>query len=460
MLIKTGIIPEKQHFVGVQDQLDFKAICIFAATGFFLDDDTYFVGQKVLQPATVYELSDDEKIILSQKKYFEWHYKPVDRSLAQVVEEFASLFEKIVAEQTQHQKVILPLSGGLDSRTQAAALHHLKREVSSYSYSLEDGHPESKYSEQIASVCGFPFKKMIIPQGYLWKDIEGIAGINQCYTEFTHPRQAAVMKDISTMGNLIHLGHWGDVLFDGVKVAEDLPFENQVDVIFQKILKKRGIDLAEALWRQWAIEGDFVDYLKSRIAVLLRQINIPESANAQIRAFKSQFWAPRWTAINLSYFAAVCPIALPYFDPRMCAFICNVPEKHLQGRQVQIEYLKMRNSKLANITWQDHRPFNLNNYHFNTFPYNFPFRVYQKIRNEVFTSRFVRNNYENQFLGAVNDSHLQKWLFDNTRFRELIDPSIVHQFYDPFVQGSHLANSHTVSTLLTLSVFSNQKNVI
>ncbi|MFN3641066.1 MAG: asparagine synthetase B family protein, partial [Flavobacterium sp.] len=108
MIIKTGIIPEKQHFVGVQDQLDFKAICIFAATGFFLDDDTYFVGQKVLQPATVYEYCDDEKIILSQKKYFEWHYKPVDRSLAKVVEEFASLFEKIVADQTKHQKVILP----------------------------------------------------------------------------------------------------------------------------------------------------------------------------------------------------------------------------------------------------------------------------------------------------------------------------------------------------------------
>lgn len=454
MKLKTGIIPEKQIFIGNKDHLDYKAICVFAATGFFLDDDTYYSGQKVLQPAKEYVLSQNGKDIVSQQPYFQWRYQPIERSLSQVTEEFASLFESIVEEETRNQNVILPLSGGLDSRTQAAALYHLKREVKSYSYSLEDGHPETRYSEHIAAVCRFPFQKMIIPQGYLWKDIEHIAHINQCYTEFTHPRQAAVMNEISSLGDLLHLGHWGDVLFDGVKVQEDLAFENQVDVIFQKILKKRGVDLAESLWRQWGVEGDFVDYLKSRIATLLSQINIPESANAQIRAFKSQFWAPRWTSVNLAFFEAVRPMALPYYNQRMCEFICTVPERHLQGRQIQIEYLKMRNPELAKITWQDHRPFNLNSYHLNTFPYNFPFKVYQKIKNEVFTKRLVRNNYENQFLGEGNDEQLRKWLFQNERFKEFLDPKVVHQFYNSFVKGDHLANSHAVSTLLTLSLFS------
>jgi hypothetical protein len=460
MHLKTGIIPERQHFIGIQDQLDYKAICIFAATGFFLDDDTYYVGQKVLQPATNYELSEDGKTIMHQENYFKWHYQPVERSLSQVVEEFAHLFETIVEEQTRNKKVILPLSGGLDSRTQAAALHHLKREVNSYSYSLEDGHPEALYSKQIAQVCQFPFQEMIIPRGYLWKNLENIAQINQCYTEFTHPRQVAVLEEIATLGDVLHLGHWGDVLFDGVKVAEDLPFEQQVEVVFQKILKKRGVDLAEALWNQWNIEGDFVDYLKSRIASLLRRIDIPDSANARIRAFKSQFWAPRWTSVNLAFFESVRPLALPYYDARMCAFICAVPERHLQGRQIQIEYLKLRNPELAKITWQDHRPFHLYNYHLNKFPYNVPFRVYQKIRNEVFTPRLVRNNYENQFLGLENDLHLQQWLFKNESFKGLIEPQIVRSFYEPFVQGAHLANSHTVSTLLTLSTFSSQDSFL
>jgi hypothetical protein len=90
----------------------------------------------------------------------------------------------------------------------------------------------------------------------------------------------------------------------------------------------------------------------------------------------------------------------------------------------------------------------------NRFPYNVPFRVYQKIKNEVFTHRLIRNNYENQFLGATNDQQLRNWLFHHNEFRSLLDEAVVRQFYDPFVQGAHLANSHAVSTLLTLSLFS------
>lgn len=453
--IQTDILPAKSQFIGVKDELDHKSICIFAATGFFLDDTTYYRQLKVLKPATKYTFSADSDFILNQKKYFDWKYQPIERPLNKVVEEFAFLFETIILEQSNGQRVILPLSGGLDSRTQAAALHHLKSNVNSYSYSLEDGHPETHYSEQIAAVCGFPFRKMIIPQSYLWRDIQKIANINECYTEFTHPRQAAVMEELPVMGDSINLGHWGDVLFEGNGVDDDLPFEQQVEVVFKKILKKRGVDLANALWSHWNLEGDFVDYLKSRIAQLLLEIDIPESANAQIRAFKSQFWAPRWTSVNLSFFETVRPMALPYYDQRMCEFICTVPERYLNGRQIQIEYLKMRNPELAKITWQDHRPFNLYNYQLNKLPYNMPFRVYQKIKNEVFTKRLIRNNYENQFLGAVNDEQLRKWLFNNQTFKDIIDTKVVHQFYDPFVKGEHLANSHAVSTLLTLSLFSN-----
>ena len=52
--IKTPIIPTHQHIVNVEETpvLDKKAICIFAATGFFLDTDTYWTNKKVLSPAS------------------------------------------------------------------------------------------------------------------------------------------------------------------------------------------------------------------------------------------------------------------------------------------------------------------------------------------------------------------------------------------------------------------------
>lgn len=454
MNVKADIIPSKVTFVGEQKTLDLKAICVFAASGFFLDDDTYYKELKALKPGHNYELNEDKTKIIKQSPYFKWYYEPRNISLKQATEEFTHLFESIIQEQAQNQKVILPLSGGLDSRTQAAALHHLKNNVYSYSYELKNGHPETSYSKKIAEVCQFPFKKMVIPENYLWNHIEEAAQLNGCYSEFTHPRQIAVMSEWQNMGDVFSLGHWGDVLFDDMRVPENLPFQEQVDMLYKKVLKKNGMYLAELLWKGWQIEGNFGDYLRDRIETLLRKIDIPHSANAQIRAFKSLYWATRWTAVNLIYFEKIKPITLPYFDNSMCEFVCRIPEEHLAGRQIQIEYLKMRNPNLAKITWEDKRPFNLYNYHLNKFPYNFPFRVYQKIKNEVFTKKVVRNNYENQFLGKENDLNLKHWLFENPDFANFVDKNITKEVYQKFTQENHLMYSHTISTLLTLSLFS------
>lgn len=452
---KTDIIPSKPLFIGEKKTIDYKAICVFAATGFFLGDDSYYIEQKAMQPARNYEIENGK--ITSNIPYFKWYYSPIERPFEQVVLEFAELFETIIHEQVGTQKVILPLSGGLDSRTQAAALHYLKKEVKSYSYEFENGLNETYFAKKIAQVCDFPFQKWIIPKGYLWNNIEEIAKINQCYTEFTHPRQAAVLDKLSGLGAVFCLGHWGDVLFDDMQVDDNLSFEKQVDLMAKKVLKKGGLILGKKLWDAWDIEGDFESYLRDRISTLLHQINIPTSANAQIRAFKSLYWAPRWTSVNLSFFETVAPITLPYYDNRMCQFICTVPEKYLAGRQIQIAYLKMRNPALAKIAWQDHRPFNLYNYHWNKVPYNYPYRAYQKLKREFLTKNKVVNNYENQFMGEQNDLQLKKWLFENDAFTRFIDPALTREIYQNFKGKEFLKYSHPISTLLTLSLFTKLK---
>jgi asparagine synthetase B (glutamine-hydrolysing) len=449
---KNPIIPDASIFRGTQKTLDYEAICVFAATGFFLDDDTYFKEQKVLKPATSYTIEENK--IISEVTYFKWHYSPVERPLTQIVNEFAQLFEAIIKEQVQDKTVILPLSGGLDSRTQAAALYHLGNKVNSYSYEFFNGHNETIYSEKIAKNCGFSFEKWQVKEGYLWRKIEDLAQINQCYSEFTHPRQMAFVEKYSAMGDVFSLGHWGDVLFDDMGVAEDLSNEEQVEILLKKVLKKGGLELVNSLWKSWSLEGDFETYLKDRIKILLEKINIPTSANAQIRAFKSLYWAPRWTSTNLSVFESVKPVTLPYYDNRMCEFICSVPEKYLSGRQIQIEYLKLRMPALAKITWQDHRPYNLYTYKKNKFPYNFPYRVFDKLKRVVSTTYFVQRNWELQFLGKDNEAKLEKWLFENENFKTLLSPEIVKEYYANFKNKDSVYYSHDVSMLLTLSLFS------
>ena len=452
--ITTGIVPEKQHFVGTPTTLNKEAICVFAATGFFLDQDTYYNEQKVLKPACHYEIDSDSNTVISETPYFKWHHTPKERPFEQVVEEFSELFESILKEQLTGKNVILPLSGGLDSRTQAVGLNHLGIAAYAYSYAFENGHDETKYGKAIAKQCHFPFEALEVPKGYLWNCIDDLANLTQCYSEFTHSRQMAFIDRYPDMGSVFSLGHWGDVLFDDMGVADDLSLEGQVDILLKKIVKKGGLELAQSLWQSWDLNGAFEIYLKQRIFKLLSSINITNSANAQIRAFKSLYWAPRWTSINLRVFDAVNAMTLPYYDNRMCAFICNVPERYLAGRQIQIAYIKKRMPEVAKLTWQAQRPFNLYTYKKNKTPWNLPFRILNKTQRILNLKPFIQRNWELQFLGEANSKALENRLFQQEEFRGLINPDIVKQYYDLFKDEDSVYYSHSISMLLTLSVFS------
>ena len=91
--------------------------------------------------------------------------------------------------------MILPLSGGLDSRTLAVALKRLNIHTKAYSYAFEGGHKETSYAQKIANTCDFDFSALTVRSGYLWKEISNLASMNKCYSEFTNPRQMAFLNE-------------------------------------------------------------------------------------------------------------------------------------------------------------------------------------------------------------------------------------------------------------------------
>ncbi len=459
--IQTPIIPVRQNFITLPERekkIDLKAICAFMASGFFLDDDTYYQNQKVLKPGTNYSgaLTSPRE----EAPWFEWYHEPEDKSLNKWIDEFAKLFEGIMHEQTRDTHVVLPLSGGLDSRTQAAALQRLGSKVTSFCYAFRGGHDETHYGKKIAKQCGFDFIPLIVNSGYLWNTIEELAKINQCYSDFTHPRQMAFKDHFPDMGEHISLGHWGDVLFNSMGLPEGLSFDQQVSILMNKIGKRGGWELAEDLWSAWELEGTFTQYFTQRIRKLLSRINI-KNPNARFRAFKSLHWAPRWTSINLSVFEKALPISLPYYDQRMCKFICNIPEKFLAGRKIQIGYIKKYAPDLARIVWQDKRPFNLFNYQNKRVPWNLPYRSWQKAKRtirDLADKPIIQRNWELQFLGAENQKQLHTWLMNERGLKQLLPPNLPEKYFRKFTNFSPLQYSHPVSMLLTLSTWNQLLN--
>lgn len=452
--ITTLIIPSKQIFANVKEShvLNYEAICVFAATGFFLDQDTYWKDQIVLKPGSTYTL-DENNIVLNSKINFNWYHEPRSISFKTAVDEFTDLFETIVKEQSSTSNVLLPLSGGLDSRTQAAALKHINANVHSYSYSFQNGFKEHEIGRKIAEVCEFHFDNFFIQQNYLWEVLDEMACINDCYSEFTHPRQMAVLKNLKQMQGQFSLGHWGDVLFDKAFAALDDRLSD-LEIIFKKVIKKGGLELASRLWKNWNLDGDFESYFRQRLQDLLDKIDI-DNKHSKIRAFKSLYWAPRWTSVSLSFFEAAHPVNLPYYDDRMCQFICGIPEAYLADRKIQIAYIKNRNPKLAAIEWQDHMPFNLFDYEQPQLAKSMAYRFKNKAEREInaiIGKKFIQRNWELQFLGKSNASRLETYLFDSD-FRTFLGDDIAEDVYKKFKTKDSVFYSHAVSMLLTLSVW-------
>lgn len=452
--IKTAILPTHPHYVKVRGphELDRKAICIFAATSYFLGTDTYWEDEKVLPPGTVNSI-DEEGYWVESKPWFEWYYKPRDISFEQAVSEFTELFHTICKEQAGDRTVLLPLSGGLDSRTQAVAYSQLKNPVISYSYSFHNGYKEGAIAKQIAKSLGYEFREMTIPPGYLWDKIDKLAELLKCGTEFTHPRQMAMIDEFRKMNGVFTLGHWGDVLFDAV-APKDLTEEYGEEWMLKKIVVKGGQELAEALWKEWGLEGEFMEYLKQRTKEIWGGIKI-DNTSAKARAYYSSTRAVRWTNLGFAIFEGTNPIEAPYYDDRMAEFICGIPEEYLADRKIQIAYLKNQSPEVAKITWQAEKPYNLYNFHKNQSPHNLPYRIVDKLKRmakEKMGKPYIQRNWELQFLGMENDEKLQAHLFGEN-LHPFLSKELLARFYNKFKSVDLVKYSHPLSMLLTLAVW-------
>lgn len=450
MIYRTDIVSSRHERAGIKGDLDLEAICAFATVGYFLEDRTFYKGYRCLPPASHVEI-DDNGAIVGSEQYFKWHYSPRDISLRKAVTEFADLFEGIVSE-NRDDLLIIPISGGLDSRTLVAAARQLGRRFNGYSYAFKNGHDETFYGKKMSEILDFDFKSLIVEEGTLWSYIGDIARTNQCYSEFTNARQYALFNELKSMGGTFLLGHMGDLIFDDMHVVEGISADRLFDIHMSRTVKPSGFKLGQTLWRHWGLSGDFTEYLRASMRTVFDRIDIGES-NPKLRAYKSWTHVLRWTSTNLSIFREFGPNLIPYLDNRMIEFICTVPEKWLSGRRIQIEYLKMRSPELSRIPWQSHYPHNLYNYHLDRPPFNLPRRIAGKLERMMTRRKTVTRNWELQFVGKENEASLSQMLLSDSGFTDWIPPDVSRHFLDAFRRSNSPDSYQPVTMLLTLAAF-------
>ena len=420
--------------------IDLTSIAEWIACGFFLGNGNFTKRKYFLD-----EFTNHRK---------DWYYDPRNVSFDNAVEEFTYIFENLISKNTGNKKIILPLSGGLDSRTLASALRN-RTNIVAYSYEFLAGVNETKYAKRISEEMGWPFFDYLIPKGYLWSRIDELSDINFCQSDFTHPRQMAVIDKVSKLGDLIISGQWGDVLFDLPKISKNESLHNQTKYLFQKIVKPGGLELSKKLWSEWGFDGNFEEILFDRLKNLLCEIKI-DNPSRRILAFKSIHWAHRWSNPNLNIFSNNCELLAPYYENSICEFICRTPNNYLRDRKIQIQYLKNTSPELAKIPWEIY-DLNLYNYKYFNSLY-MPRRVYRFLLRTLSKQilkkpSIIQRNWELQFLGKKNSKHLENWLFNKKILNDIVPLRIIRQFYKKFQTGNQVVFSHPISMLLTLSVW-------
>jgi hypothetical protein len=350
------------------------------------------------------------------------------------------------------------MSGGLDSRSLFVSIKD-KSTLTLTAYEFEGGFEETKTANELSQCYNIPLFIQKIQRGYIWNKLEELYKLNHCFTDFTHPRQVDVIHNWKQLGDVILLGHWGDVLFDTHADSINVSNNEQIAEIKKKIIKPGGMELADDLWKHWGFGSSFEYYITDRLDKLYSQIDI-DHPSAKMRAFKSLYWAPRWTSINMSIFQELGKLVLPYYEDEICKFVCTVPERYLKGRKIQIEYIKKHCPEAARIPWQKYYPLNLYQHQRFNQPHYYFIRAVRKAKRilQKYLSKkqnLITRNWELQFLGNQNFTELKKNLLGENKSNKLIPQTIIQKYLDNF-ETDPVKYAHPISMLLTLTFFSDK----
>lgn len=432
-------------------ELDWEVIATFFSMGFFLDDRTYFKDIRIFEPASVYRISADGEL-LEHRRYWEWHHT-VDRArtYSDTIDEYDALLRQAVERCAANGRIILPLSGGLDSRSLALMLPR-GADTQSYSYGYTPDSIETRIAGQVAAARGFTFTAHTV-RPYLFDRLEEIVTVLHGSQDITQARQMSINAWVRERSDAVLTGLWGDVWCDQMGAADGLPEGVSAAELAQQKMQKRG--------RAWLIEHvarpnlsgiDPEALVTERIAAGMRRFERLEDPDFRIKAYKTSRWAFRWSNASLRGFEPGAAPRIPYYDVDLVDFFCTVPTEYVRDRRLQIDHLKRYAPDLARIRWQAAEA----NLYLAQYGYwlSLPRRAVSKARRTLLREPVIQRNWEVQFLSDAGRAGLQRWLLEpGLKLHDYVPRSDVSALLDEFYAAPTGANGYTVSMLLTFSAW-------
>lgn len=197
-------------------RLDWEGIATFLGLGFFLDDRTWYTDVRQLAPGT-HSVFDSALTCLETTRWARWSYEPdAGRSDVDTLDALDAALAASTKALAHAERIALPLSGGLDSRTLLGILARQDTTASGpwcFGYGYQPQSIETRIAGALAAAREVPFDAYVVPE-YLWDAMDDVVAATDGFVDVTQPRQAFMASALSRRCDLVVGGHWGDVWFD------------------------------------------------------------------------------------------------------------------------------------------------------------------------------------------------------------------------------------------------------
>lgn len=336
-ILGNGAQEVREHVIN--DGYDDIALKEFLLTGYVTGPDTLCKGVKQLQAGEcILAYNNGEPNIISERYYrFITHRDLLDQSVDQLYaaarDVLAHVFERLVKSVCNRQ-IVVPLSGGLDSRLIVAMLKTIgTKDVVCFSYG-RTGNWESQISKRVAERVGYTWE--FVPESSRkwrrWHQTDQCKAYyeyahNLC--SYVHLQDWAAVWELKKQGKISDgavfvPGHTGDVIA-GSHIP---PFFGQVDKIGKDILINELFKRHYSRWNWLRCREQLGPILESRILSSVGDFSFdsPEDAASALECWEWQerqakfivnsvrvyeFWGYDWR--------------LPFWDSQMLDFWTRMP---------------------------------------------------------------------------------------------------------------------------------------
>jgi asparagine synthase (glutamine-hydrolysing) len=342
--------------LGAEKSLRKDAIVDFFLFGYLLGDKTFFENIHQLPPASVLEISKNDTNLI---KYWDYEYDEGydTKSNEELIEELGALWQKAVERRIKKdEKIIIPLSGGLDSRAiLAAALKcTLKDKIITFTFG-EPGSFDFEIGKLVAKKAGVRniqtgVEKENFEEQYniSMNDIEGMIDATPYF----------IIKDYKKMielGDKIYTGYMGETIMGShisskmlnKKLKSEQDYIDSKSIIFEEHLLNDLEDIKK-LFNPFYINIENIEYSLERTLEELKRISNEDMVTCcSIWDYKHR--QNKYTMFAVFKYGEFFKYSTPFLDNELIDFMLKIPPELRFNENLYIQMLLKKYPELFKL---------------------------------------------------------------------------------------------------------------